>query len=854
MVTVTGPPVPTPSSLTPITATLSIESDADTSPHTITLTEEPNGAILAFDTSATAHFGSFGSIVLLEGASQSFSVTNQGSAAASVTLVASTSGDAGTGPFTVSNASFSLPVGGTQTDSVVFSPTAANANNAQLAITATGPVCATLPAPLPLSGFGIGGGPSVAPTSLAFSASCGGTAAPAQTFLVSNNGSADLSGSLGALSGTGASQYTVSTSPAPGLLIPGASAQVTVTPAAIPSPATSLEASAYAASLTITTDVPFDGPHVVTLGETPLGDQLSFSVGNLRFGQFPIGQSTIPQTFTITNAANPGSTAANLALLVIGSQASAYSLTPASVANLAAGATSGIESVVFSPSAAIPYPATVLISTRDNLCTPIPPSLQLVGTGTQGKVSVSATDIAFGTDPRDPAGLVNCGATGLSHSLTISNLGNSIFNVTGLTLGLGTSSPYTVTGAMLPAAVAIGGSLTLQVAPTAIPTQVANPGDPSPFTDTLTVTTDATQDSPHAIALHMQARGAVISATALATTWDFGTIGGGAIGTFSSTITNTGNASASVAFTGLDQPQIFGLQSNPTTVAPGGVTPVVGQFSPPSANGQWTDQGTLVVTPTEVFCEPLPSAWTNAIISVSGSSNSSAPVGLSGVLAFPTTSCGSAAPAGQAITLTNNTNQAIAFTAAFNSGAFYTLQTGTDGGAGTLPASGSAMIVVSPTTVKPGAGVQAGSAAYVDDLLIQVKSTPAVTFTVPIAWTLDGAVFSLPQQAGTSRDSTGALFYPADTESGFELPMDNTGTGTATVSFGMSPADAFAFSPAPPITVVPGIRAYPVLSAAGSDAVCPSLTPGSVTFLYSGPVCQPFPVTQVNVESCVGTY
>jgi hypothetical protein len=84
--------------------------------------------------------------------------------------------------------------------------------------------------------------------------------------------------------------------------------------------------------------------------------------------------------------------------------------------------------------------------------------------------------------------------------------------------------------------------------------------------------------------------------------------------------------------------------------------------------------------------------------------------------------------------------------------------------------------------------------------------------------------------------------------------MDNTGTGTATVSFGMQPTGAFSFSPAPPITVEPGILAYPVLSSANSDATCPALTPGSVTFLYSGPVCQPFQFSQVNVESCVGTY
>ena len=49
---VDAPPVPSPSPLTPITATLTIQTDADSSPHTITLQEEPQGAVLGL-----RHFG-----------------------------------------------------------------------------------------------------------------------------------------------------------------------------------------------------------------------------------------------------------------------------------------------------------------------------------------------------------------------------------------------------------------------------------------------------------------------------------------------------------------------------------------------------------------------------------------------------------------------------------------------------------------------------------------------------------------------------------------------------------------------------------------------------------------------------
>jgi hypothetical protein len=100
----------------------------------------------------------------------------------------------------------------------------------------------------------------------------------------------------------------------------------------------------------------------------------------------------------------------------------------------------------------------------------------------------------------------------------------------------------------------------------------------------------------------------------------------------------------------------------------------------------------------------------------------------------------------------------------------------------------------------------------------------------------------------------GNAFYAADSNSGLDLPMDNAGTATASVQFGVQPAGAFSFSPAPPTAVQPGIRALPRLVSGATDATCPALTTGSATFLYSGPVCRPFPLAQVSIESCVGSF
>jgi hypothetical protein len=650
--------------------------------------------------------------------------------------------------------------------------------------------------------------------------------------------------------GPGAAQYSVSANPPPGLLPPGAFATVNVTAYAIPSPAPKPTPSAFAAQLTITTDVPLDSPHVVPLGETALGDQLSFSTQSpLRFGQVPI-DTTLPQAFTISNNANVGSSAATVSFAVAGTGSSGYP-TPAPLANLAPGAAESDE-ITFFPTSNAVYPATLVATTTDALCAPLP-TLQLSGTGTQGTISVSATTLAFGTDMGDASGLVNCGASGPSHTIAVSNLGNQAAQITGLVLGQGAASPYSLSGSgtALPATLPIGGSATITVTPSPIPQNVANPNDPAPFSDTLTITTDAALDSPHTLSLVMQARGAIIANTPLATTWPFGTVSFGSIGTFTSSIRNTGNAGVSVAFGGLMEPSIFGIESNPTIAFADSVTSIVGQFIPPSSDGSWSDSGILSVTPEQVLCEPLPSQWNLPTIQVSGTSNSNPAVTVSGTLIFPGTDCGSAAPAGQAVSLTNATNVAYAYETSFNVGQYYTVSSPASG---TLAGNGTTTLVVTPVTVVPGVGVTPGSAPYADQLLVTVATSPPTLLSVPISWTLDGAVLSLPSGAGTRLDQAGAHYYPADSTDGYLLPMANTGTSSATVDFAIAPVGSFSFSPAGSIQIIPGIGATPVLVGLDLDPVCPAVTIGTATFFYSGPVCQPFPLSQVKIEACFGTF
>jgi hypothetical protein len=435
----------------------------------------------------------------------------------------------------------------------------------------------------------------------------------------------------------------------------------------------------------------------------------------------------------------------------------------------------------------------------------------------------------------------------LSREIGASNVGNQETRITGLTLAKGAGSPFAVAGASLPIDLPIHGGTSWVVAPKPIPSAVADPGDPSPYSDTLTIATDAAGDPPHLVTLVMQPRGAIVVDSPVAPSWTFGTIGFGSIGTFTTAVRNTGNAPASITLDGLALPSVFGLQASPTIAAGGAVTSIVGQFVPPSANGSWTDRGRLAVV-ADALCAPLPPSWSAPSVALSGTSNGAPPVTIAGSLDFPSTSCGDAPPTAKEVTLTNGTDVAYPFTATLHAGVHYSLG---DTGSGTVLANGSASVVVTPIAVVPGATAAPGSAPYDDDLVIAIATSPPTTFTVPVRWALNGAVLALPQGAGPQSDAQGA-YYLADSSGTFVLPVENGGTATATVSFTVSPAGAATLAPSSPLAIAPSSQVAPQLLAGSSAPACPATATATLTFFYSGPVCQPFPFSSVTVHACSG--
>lgn len=897
-----------PTSLAPITGKIVVKTDADTvtTGTTITVTEEPRGAVLAFSSPSTAGcttsamLGSFGSVgnLLQTVPPQNFCIVNTGNAPANVILDVLQgvmlsdggvdgsvdggvdSGDDGGGdataaqamPFVLTAPSFMIAATSTPTtpsveqESLSFTPMQAGTTSGalEIGVDPASVLCAPLPSPQPLSGSALGAGPTISTSALTFQATCGGQAPATGTVTVGNGASAtaDLNWTLSGPNGPGAAQFTVSAAPTPGLLQPGAQATITVTGAALSSPVLNPDPAALTAQLTITTDVPFDPPHVITLTEVPIGDQLFVTVpdqlgSTLRFGQVPASTS-VNRTFTVTNNANAPSASANLTLTVSGAGAAAYGQPTQVSGNLGPGG-SATESVGFDEATVGSYPASITFSTTDtDLCTPLPGPIALTGAATAGSLQLSASTLYFGTNPTDAnvanRSLVNCGTTGTTQTLTVTNAGSQALNLLTLTLGHGATSPFAITSPpTLPFLLAIGASTTLTLTPSAIPAMGVDPTIATTYSDTLQITTDVAGETVPPIALLMQPRGAVITSTPPPTTWNFGMVSAGSIGTFvGTTLQNAGNIPATVTLSPATTnpsslPTVFGLENNPVTVPAGAETGLVGEFNPNAPNASWSGEGILTVT-ADAFCAPLPTAWNMPEVAFSGTSNSNPAVAASGSLVFPTTDCGGAPPGGQSVTLTNFSNQQYAYTVSFFSGAFYTFA---DGGSGKLPANNTATIVVNPKLIVPGPGVLPGSAPYADDLIVTIATVPPTTFTEPISWTLNGAVLSLPFGAGPF-GPVGGTFYVADT-GGVQLPMQNKGTATASVQLAVQPLGAFALQGGS-VNLLPNIPAFPVLASNGSAPVCSAPANGTATFLYSGPVCQPFSTSSVTVDFCSGTY
>ena len=240
-------------------ASLDLTSD-DPDEGNLSLSLTGTGALLEPDITVSPSSHDYGAVLLGQGGSQSFTVTNDGTSdlTVSVTSLAGANAaefniDGGGGPFTLSP-------GTSQTVTVGFYPSTAGAKVASLDLTSDDPDEGNVSISLTGSGEAAVPDITVSPSSHDYGSVVLGQSG-SQNFTVTNDGTSDLTVSATALTGANAAEFNIDSGGGSFTLIPGASQTVMV--GFYPS-----TAGAKVASLDLTSDDPDEGNVSVSLTGT----------------------------------------------------------------------------------------------------------------------------------------------------------------------------------------------------------------------------------------------------------------------------------------------------------------------------------------------------------------------------------------------------------------------------------------------------------------------------------------------------------------------------------------------------------------------------------------------------------
>jgi hypothetical protein len=363
-----------------------------------------------------------------------------------------------------------------------------------------------------------------------------------------------------------------------------------------------------------------------------------------------------------------------------------------------------------------------------------------VPTGDAGTV-VSPTSLSFG---KNADGLVPCGTQAQALQVTITNDTCAAFTYNAsLTSGSNFYALSPNTGQVVP-----GATQTVQVVPNPMPQ--TSDVTPDLYEGTINITTTSPGDTGHIVQLHETANGAIIKSTQFGQTLSFGGVAIGNTASSQFSVTNTGNASASVSFA--VGSQFFTVSPSFTIDANKGVAPQV-TFKPTNVQPYTDTITTSVAAGTPLCASPPPTT------SVTGS-------GTNGIGVSPTNfdfgivQCGAPAAAFQTTTI-SNTGSATTFSLSLakGTGSPYTLadSAGTaiaQGASNNLAAASSATIRIVPKAITSPADT--GSDAFADTLTITTTSPSDVPHNVGLHQTAQGAVFAMPSTitASTGQNTT----------------------------------------------------------------------------------------------------
>jgi two-component sensor histidine kinase len=402
---------------------------------------------------------------------------------------------------------------------------------------------------------------SIAPGSLAFGNQTINTTSATQTVTLTNTGNAALSIAGITVIGTNAGDFA-QTNACGSSVAAGANCTITVT-------FTSAATGARAGTLTVTDNNNGTAGSTQTVSLSGTGTSVpapvvSLSVLSLAFGNQTVNTDSTAQTVTLTNTGNAALSIAGIT--VTGTNASDFAQTNTCGSSVAAAANCTIT-VTFKPSASGSRTASVSIT--DN-ASGSPQTASLSGTGTAGVVSLSATSLAFGTQP--------VGTPGTGQTLTLSNTGSTALSITSLALTGTNASDFAQTNTC-GSSVAAGSNCTISV--------TFKPSASGSRTASVSITDNAS-GSPQTVSLSGTGTAALVSLSP--TSLAFGNQPVEMTSTAQAvTLSNTGNAALSItslALTGTNASDFEQSNACGSSLAAGANCTIAVMFRPSVAGAE----------------------------------------------------------------------------------------------------------------------------------------------------------------------------------------------------------------------------------------------------------------------------
>ncbi|TAN21483.1 MAG: choice-of-anchor D domain-containing protein [Acidobacteria bacterium] len=393
---------------------LTINDSAAGSPQTVSL----SGTGIAPGVAITPSQLAFGSVTVgTPSAALGVTIGNSGSSALTVSAVTAS------GDFSVAGSCATIPVNGSCSLAVIFTPTATGARTGTLTITDN---ASSGTQTVPLSGTGAAAGLSLTPANLSFAPTLVGTSSPARTLTLSNSGTTAVSSltvtAVGAFSAANSCGAT---------LAAGATCtlQVQFTPQV---------SGAESGALVITSSL---GTQAVVLSGTGVAPGANLSVGALQFGGQLSGTSSPAQTVVLTNSGT-----AALSITSIAASSGFAESNNCTGGTLAVGASCGIN-VSFAPSSTGPVTGTLTVTAGGTVQT-----VALSGQGTAPGLALTPPSLAFGAQA--------VGTASQAQTILVSNNGTAAATLSSISA----SGDYTlVSGCSTTAPLAPGASCPVSV-------------------------------------------------------------------------------------------------------------------------------------------------------------------------------------------------------------------------------------------------------------------------------------------------------------------------------------------------------------------------------------------------------